>query len=74
MPSRAGVLPAQRALLREQCIGFADPGRRDACPTLVASRTQASVGTPIFIPPNLWHVRHLPPPLALASFVRETCP
>jgi nifR3 family TIM-barrel protein len=36
--SRAGVPPAQRALQREQkcesSVGFADVGRRDACPTL----------------------------------------
>jgi type II restriction enzyme len=35
--SRAGVSPAQRARQREQSAGFADAGRRDACPTLIAT-------------------------------------
>ena len=30
---RAGVSPALRARQREHCVGFADLGRRDACPT-----------------------------------------
>src|SRR5579862_9732099 len=38
--SRAGVSPAPRARQREQCVGFADAGRRDACPTLSAIAVQ----------------------------------
>jgi 23S rRNA pseudouridine2457 synthase len=36
--SRAGVSPAQRARQREQFVGFANVGRRDACPTLIPLR------------------------------------
>jgi type II restriction enzyme len=38
--SRAGVSPAQRARQREQSVGFADAGRRDACPTLIATPSE----------------------------------
>ena len=38
--SRAGVSPAQRARQREQSTGFADAGRRDACPTLIATPSE----------------------------------
>jgi hypothetical protein len=38
--SRAGVSPAPRARQREQCVGFADAGRRDACPTFSATAVQ----------------------------------
>jgi len=34
--SRAGISPAPQARQREQRVGFADAGRRDACPTLEA--------------------------------------
>jgi 23S rRNA pseudouridine2457 synthase len=36
--SRAGVSPAQRARQREQFVGFAGGGRRDACPTIIPPR------------------------------------
>jgi hypothetical protein len=38
--SRAGVSPVQRARQREQSAGFADAGRRDACPTLIATPSE----------------------------------
>jgi 23S rRNA pseudouridine2457 synthase len=36
--SRADVSPAQRTRQCEQSVGFADAGRRDACPTLIPPR------------------------------------
>jgi general secretion pathway protein I len=38
---RAGVSPALRARQREQNVGFADVGRRDACPTLLVHGEEA---------------------------------
>ena len=35
--SRAGVSPARQARQREPFVGSADGGRRDACPTLIAT-------------------------------------
>jgi hypothetical protein len=40
---RAGVSPAQRARQREQYVSFADAGRRDACPILLAESLSPSV-------------------------------
>ncbi len=36
--SRAGGTPAHRVRQREQFVGFADVGRRDACPTIIPPR------------------------------------
>jgi flagellar biosynthetic protein FliP len=67
--SRAGVPPAQRARQREPFVGFADGGRRDACPTL-ARRPRWSLlllAVLLFLVPNLCAQTNLasPPPINL---------